>query len=110
MGKMDYCKFHSNKVAHVRCKTCFIPLCDDCKVVTDIGVFCSEDCYHKTKEFQTKVQPAAPRSKHPSLIGIFLKIFLVIILLALIALGLDYLGIITLPFVDVLKDLIGLGP
>lgn len=107
---MDYCKFHSNKVAHVRCKTCFIPLCDDCKVVTDIGVFCSEDCYHKAKEFQAKVPVSAPRSKHTPLIGIFLKILIVIVLIVLIALGLDYLNIITLPFVDVLKDLIGLGP
>jgi hypothetical protein len=105
---MDYCKFHSNKVAHVRCKTCFIPLCDDCKVVTDIGVFCSEECHEKAKEFQNKVRPSAPRVKHPSFFSLVLKILVVIVLIIVIALGLDYLGIVTLPFVSTLRDLLGL--
>lgn len=105
---MDYCKFHSNKVAHVRCKTCFIPLCDDCKVVTEIGVFCSEECMEKAKDFQNKVRPDAPRIKHPSFFSLVMKILVIIVLLIVIALGLDYLDIVTLPLVSTLKDLLGL--
>lgn len=105
---MDYCKFHSNKVAHVRCKTCFIPLCDDCKVVTDIGVFCSEECQQKAKEFQEKVRPAAPRIKHPSIFSLIFKILVIVVLLVIVALGLDYLDIVTLPLVPALKSLLGL--
>ena len=105
---MDYCKFHPNKVAHVRCKTCFIPLCDDCKVVTEIGVFCSEECLQKAKEFQETVRPAPPRIKRPSIFRLIFKILVVIVLLVVIAIGLDYLDFVTLPLVPALKDLLGL--
>jgi len=106
---MDKCKFHPNKIAHVRCKTCHIPLCDDCKMVTDIGIFCSEDCYVKAKEFQERVKPDAPVKKNPSIIWLIVKLVILVALIALVALALDFLGIYTLPFVDVLKGLIGLG-
>lgn len=105
---MDYCKFHPNKVAHVRCKTCFTPLCEDCKVVTEIGVFCSEECLEKAKEFQNRVRPDTPRIKHPSFFGFIFKILAIVVLILAIALGLDYLDIVTLPLVPALKDLLGL--
>ncbi len=107
---MDYCKFHSNKVAHVRCKTCHIPLCDDCKIVTNIGIFCSEDCYQKAKEFQETVRPEIPRKKNPSAIWLILKVIVLLILVGIIAIGLDILGIMTLPYVRLLEGLIGLTP
>jgi len=107
---MDYCKFHTNKVAHVRCKTCHIPLCDDCKVVTDLGVFCSEECFNKAKDFQKRAQTqSVPRTKKSNPLMTIIKIVVIIVLIVIIALGLDFLGIVTLPMVDTLKDLIGLG-
>jgi hypothetical protein len=77
-------------------------------VVTEIGVFCSEECLEKAKEFQNRVRPDAPRIKHPSFFGFIFKILALIVLLVVIALGLDYLGILTLPLVPALKDLLGL--
>lgn len=105
---MDYCKFHPNKVARVRCKTCFVPLCDDCRVNTEIGVFCSEECFQKAKEFQDRVRPDSPRVKHPSFLRLVIKIVAVVVLLLAIALGLDYLDIVTLPLVPAIKGLLGL--
>ena len=107
---MDYCKFHPDKVAHVRCKTCHIPLCDDCKMVTDIGIFCSEDCYNKAKEFQERVKPNIPPKKNPSALWLIPKIIILGIIVAAIGIGLDMLGIVTLPYVRALEALIGLTP
>ena len=107
---MDYCKFHPNKVAHVRCKSCHIPLCDDCKMVTDIGIFCSEDCYQKVKDFMERVRPEIPRKKYPSALWLIPKVLGLLILVSIIAIGLDILGIVTLPYVRSLEALIGLTP
>jgi hypothetical protein len=44
-----------------RCKCCNKPLCNDCKHVTDIGVFCSPECESKTRNFQSKVNEPTVR-------------------------------------------------
>lgn len=108
---MDKCKFHPNRFAHVRCKTCFIPLCDECKIVTNIGVFCSEECHSKAKEFQEKstaMMDQKPKRKK-SIVKPIISLIIIIILILGIALGLDLLKIVTLPYVDNLKELIGLS-
>ena len=51
---METCINHPTKVATTRCKACHRPLCDECKMITDIGVFCSEDCYERTKQFMER--------------------------------------------------------
>ena len=106
---MDYCKFHPNKVAHVRCKTCHIPLCEDCTVASEIGVFCSEECFLKTKDFQETVRPNIPRQKEPSAFWLVLKVALLLLLVVAIALGLDFMDVVTLPFVETIKEFIGLA-
>lgn len=105
----DKCKFHPNRVAHVRCKTCHIPLCDECKVVTNMGIFCSEECHKKAQEFQERVglQNRKPK-KTGSPVKTLFGIIVIVVLIVLIALGLDFLGF-TLPFVEQLKGVIGLG-
>lgn len=108
---MDKCKFHPNRFAHVRCKTCFIPLCDECKIVTNIGVFCSEECQSKAKEFQEKsmaMMDQKPKRKK-SIVKPIIGLIVIILLILGIALGLDLLKIVTLPYVDNLKELIGLS-
>ena len=106
---MDYCKFHPNKVAHVRCKTCHIPLCEECRVSSEIGVFCSEECFQKAKDFQETVRPVIPKQKEPSAFWLIVKVALLILLVVAIALGLDLMGFVTLPFVEQIKELIGLA-
>lgn len=108
---MDKCKFHPDRFAHVRCKTCFIPLCDDCKIVTNIGVFCSEICHDRAKAFQDKTMALAEKKpkRRGSPLKMLLRIIIIIILIAAIAIGLDMAHIVTLPFVESLKSLIELG-
>ena len=45
------CFFHTSRDALIRCKQCGKPLCHECRMNTDMGVFCSQECYEKTKNF-----------------------------------------------------------
>lgn len=45
------CFNHPNRDAFVRCKKCLKPLCYECRINTEIGVFCSDKCYQDTKRF-----------------------------------------------------------
>ncbi len=57
------CKNHPLKQAVTRCKRCNKPLCADCIMQTEIGVFCSDECYQATTEFMQKVSGEAPKRK-----------------------------------------------
>ena len=59
---------HPLKVAKGRCKSCHRPLCDDCKYVTSIGIYCSEECHLKAKEFMNRVSPDLPPPRRRSFI------------------------------------------
>lgn len=48
------CFLHTARDAMIRCKQCGKPLCHECRKTTDIGVFCSDECYAKTKNFTTR--------------------------------------------------------
>ena len=65
---MDKCINHPLKVAKGRCKSCHRPLCDDCKYVTSIGIFCSEECHLKAREFMDRVSPDLPPPRRRSFI------------------------------------------
>jgi hypothetical protein len=65
---MDKCINHPLKVARGRCKSCHRPLCDDCKYVTSIGIFCGEECHLKAKEFMDRVSPDLPPPRRRSFI------------------------------------------
>jgi len=65
---MDKCINHPLKVAKGRCKSCHRPLCDDCKLVTSIGIFCSEECHFKAKEFMDRMSPDLPPPRRRSFI------------------------------------------
>lgn len=60
---MSTCANHPIKMATVRCKACNKPLCNDCKRVTDIGIFCSEECETKVRRFQERAD-ASPVIVH----------------------------------------------
>lgn len=53
---MDKCKNHPVRVASVRCKRCHMPICQECRMQVDEGVFCSELCIEQFREFQQRVQ------------------------------------------------------
>ena len=52
---MAVCINHPMKDAVTRCKRCGKPICQDCKVMTELGVFCSQACYEATKSFEEKI-------------------------------------------------------
>jgi hypothetical protein len=105
---MDKCKFHSDSFAHVRCKTCHIPLCDECKIPTDIGIYCSEECHQKGIEFANRVMPSSLDSSSFSFGKLIGGILIIAVLIALIGGGLQYLKIINIPFIADLLGSIGL--
>ena len=41
---MAECFFHMGRPAVTRCKQCGKPLCSDCRLVTENGLFCSDKC------------------------------------------------------------------
>jgi hypothetical protein len=52
----SYCINHQDKVAVARCKTCSKPVCADCVVRTDLGMFCSDECSEQAKLFSDKLE------------------------------------------------------
>lgn len=52
---MATCANHPIKMATARCKACNKPLCNECKLVTEAGIFCSPECETKVRQFQEKV-------------------------------------------------------
>lgn len=104
--QIEHCKFHPGKVSHVRCKSCGVPICDDCKIVTDIGVFCSEACYEKTKSFMERV-PVVHHKKSSSFMKIIGRFVIIVVLLAVIAAILDALDVVEVPVIHDILDSLG---
>lgn len=51
MAAIMKCYFHTTRDALIRCKQCSKPICHDCRINTEMGIFCSEECYKKSKHF-----------------------------------------------------------
>ena len=65
---MTTCKFHPTRIATIRCKRCGAPICNDCKMVSEVGVVCSPQCLDAIKAFQDRVKDDVPRRRrHPLL-------------------------------------------
>lgn len=106
--KMETCINHPTILATGRCKACHRPLCDECKIEKDMGVFCSEDCYERTKQFVERAERIPP--PRPSFFaGLMRRLkFLVTLVVVLIVIY----GVITIvfgsieEFFDVIRGLI----
>ncbi|MBN1477202.1 hypothetical protein JXA47_10650 [Candidatus Sumerlaeota bacterium] len=48
---MATCANHPIRMATARCKCCNKPLCNECRHVTDAGIFCSPECESRTRQF-----------------------------------------------------------
>lgn len=64
------CLKHQDRIAVGRCKLCLKPICEECKIETGEGIFCSEDCRKKSESqtdnvIQTKIQSEIDREKNP---------------------------------------------
>lgn len=82
----SFCVNHPVKIAVSKCKRCGKPLCRDCRIQTDSGIYCSNECFAAVKEFEERVAAATPRMKKKSLFSFknFKSLFLFIIVLAFI--------------------------
>ncbi len=79
---MATCVNHPVKAATARCKSCNAPLCNQCKVTTKWGIFCSDDCAERTKAFTEKLEgPNAGPRKKSMFDGLGAKIILLLIVL-----------------------------
>ena len=87
-GDMAECFFHMGRPAVTRCKQCGKPLCSDCRLVTEDGLFCSDRCAQMAHVFTVKSRDleekrSARRSGAPAGLIKLIKfiIFLVILFL-----------------------------
>jgi len=53
---MAECFFHTGRPAVTRCKQCGKPLCSDCRLVTENGLFCSDRCAQTAGVFVKRLQ------------------------------------------------------
>jgi hypothetical protein len=86
---MRTCVNHPIKEATAQCKACHKPLCDECKKITDTGIFCSDDCYERFKDFSKRAEalPMPKRNPFARLLN-FLKKLAILIVILLIGYGL----------------------
>jgi len=103
------CKNHPTRLATTRCKRCGLPICNDCKMVTEVGVVCSQQCLDAIKAFQERVKDDVPkRRRHPLLSrGALSGLFAVVILFGIAYVVLCYRAGRLLSFSDVLDMLDG---
>lgn len=88
MTNASHCIHHPYKEATARCKRCNIPLCDECKVVTAEGSFCSETCHSQMKAFMERAKELdkdvrKPRARFPALKWIVFVLILAVIVFVL---------------------------
>jgi len=57
------CANHPTKAATHRCKKCDKGLCPLCVQITDLGQFCSRECYEAVQEFQKMVMAGRAPSR-----------------------------------------------
>jgi hypothetical protein len=63
MAAVSTCVNHPTKTATHRCKRCSKPICAQCVQMTDLGQFCSQECYKAVQDFQAKVMDLGPGKK-----------------------------------------------
>jgi len=85
MTNNSVCVNHPNRDAYLRCNQCWKPLCQECVIKTDYGVYCSHSCAEKGKLFKQQLEAQPKRSKRDIFLKkIFKILFSITILLILL--------------------------
>ena len=107
MPQEKMCKNHPLKPAEKHCKQCGAGLCRFCVKQTEIGYFCSDECYEKAKEFTNKVSDMTPVRKTPFLKQLgFGKVIILIVIVVVLHFVLQLVGMGGLPGVfEMIMDL-----
>jgi hypothetical protein len=84
---MATCLNHPHRLATARCKRCSKPICDDCKMVSEVGVVCSQECLDAVKTFHERIKDDLP---HPARRPLLARKPIRALLAVLILLGIAY--------------------
>ena len=89
MSDKSKCLNHPYRDATGRCRRCNTPLCTECKVITQDGTFCSEECSSQFRVFADRAEKLekAPRAKRR---GVLRKLVVAVIAVVVILLVLRY--------------------
>ena len=79
-GKGEVCVTHPDTPSTGRCHSCHRPLCDQCKVESEDGIFCSNKCKVQFVNFRGKHGPPKQENK---LVATVKKLVILVIVLAL---------------------------
>lgn len=82
---MDKCKNHPIRFAIGRCKRCHVPICAECKISTDDGIFCSGECVEQFRTFQGRMANYGPGRSRFSLFAWIKYLIITAVLVAVIA-------------------------
>lgn len=83
---MDKCKTHPIRFAIGRCKRCHVPMCSECKISTDDGIFCSEECIEQFRTFQSRMANYGPSGSRFSLFA-WIKYLVITVVLIVVIVG-----------------------
>jgi len=54
--RLSFCLTHQDRATDTRCAACLKPICEECTVTTELGKFCSQDCYQKRLSSNERIQ------------------------------------------------------
>jgi len=78
---MAECFFHTGRPAVTRCKQCGRPLCSECRIITEEGIFCSKECAERFSVFAKRAEEIeAKRSRNNGLSGLMKFIIFLVVL------------------------------
>ena len=81
---VNKCKNHPVRIANIKCKQCNMPICQDCRVQVQEGVFCSEECIEKFKTFQDRISSIPPIRTGFTFFGLIKTLAISAVLIAVI--------------------------
>jgi hypothetical protein len=79
------CKNHFDRDAVGRCKQCHKPICSECAMSMETGIFCSDACYRTFKFFYERIKSRELKKPKPKPAVVVLKS--VAYILALLIIG-----------------------
>lgn len=94
-GGAGDCFFHTGRPSVTRCKQCGRPLCSDCRLITEHGVFCGNKCANAAAVFTERaenleVRRAVRRRGVPA--GLIKFIIFIIVIVVLYKIGKHFIA------------------
>jgi len=81
---MAECFFHTGRPAVARCKQCGRPVCSQCRIVGEDGIFCSEKCRQTFAIFAKRIKEMEERKPGGKQWSFSVRVVFLIILLAVV--------------------------